>query len=236
MLFLKKSSPLEDKVCKFGVSENETYQLHYDTLATSSIHSKSIIDWSLFANHGLNGSFFQNINTDTLFEPQWVNLFQINKPVYRELVHEFFTSIEFEATAYREYNTRSGLRRAVTKKAEHLLMDFWPTIRDGEFVVGGTSVKKVRDPRVRLAIVALQRPFQGVVCNIPYSLARYLKGIKVMDLICGGMFVTRLAQSFRILIRDYYGARWRACYWLVTRQVTEDDEVEEANEEGAGGL
>ncbi|GKD86139.1 hypothetical protein Tco_1357293 [Tanacetum coccineum] len=39
-------------------------------------------------------------------------------------------------------STRSGLRRTVTVKAEKLLMEFWPTIGDGEFVVGGRSVKK----------------------------------------------------------------------------------------------
>ncbi|GKE70988.1 hypothetical protein Tco_1529060, partial [Tanacetum coccineum] len=43
----------------------------------------------------------------------------------------------------RENSTKSGLHKAVTMKAEHLLMEFWPTIRDEEFVVGGTSVKKI---------------------------------------------------------------------------------------------
>ncbi|GJS36530.1 hypothetical protein Tco_0534912 [Tanacetum coccineum] len=35
-----------------------------------------------------------------------------------------------------ENGTRIGLRNAVTVKAEHLLMEFWPTIRDGVFIVG----------------------------------------------------------------------------------------------------
>nr|GEV04611.1 retrotransposon protein, putative, Ty3-gypsy subclass [Tanacetum cinerariifolium] len=63
----------------------------------------------------------------------------MNEMVYRELVHEVFASIEFDFTTCR----------VVTVKIEHLLMEFWPTIRDGEFVMGGMSVTKVRDPRVR---------------------------------------------------------------------------------------
>ncbi|GKF75413.1 hypothetical protein Tco_0224857 [Tanacetum coccineum] len=69
-----------------------------------------------------------------------------------KLVREFVDSIEFDATACRVglysqdlakgISTRSGLRRTVTVKAEKLLMEFWPTIGDGEFVVGGRSVKK----------------------------------------------------------------------------------------------
>ncbi|GJT59791.1 hypothetical protein Tco_1003324 [Tanacetum coccineum] len=48
-------------------------------------------------------------------------------------------------------NTKSGLRRGETVKAEHVLLEFWLTIGNGEFVVGGTSVKEVIDPRVKLA-------------------------------------------------------------------------------------
>ncbi|GJV12546.1 hypothetical protein Tco_1354087 [Tanacetum coccineum] len=218
---------MEDKVRKFGVFDNKTHQLHFDFLSRCRIHSGSVIDWLFLANHGLYRGFFERINTDHFFGPQWVNLFQINELVYQELVREFVDSIEFDATAC---STRSGLRRTVTVKAENLLMEFWPTIGDGEFVVGGRSVKKVRDPRVR-----------------------------DKDLICGSMFVTKLARSFGILTRelmdalsvkprahifkkkildyyrDYLGAQLRACYWPATRHVGEDDEAEEAAEEGAGG-
>ncbi|GJS78196.1 hypothetical protein Tco_0728077 [Tanacetum coccineum] len=133
----------------------------------------------------------------------------------------------------RENSTRSSLRRAVIVKVEHLLMEFWPTIRDEEFV--------------------------GVICNVPYWLARCLKGIRDRDLICDGMFVTKLARSFGILTRELMDAlsfkprthifkkkslitigiivelNRGECYWPVTRQVGEDDEVEEAAEKGAGG-
>ncbi|GJR57643.1 hypothetical protein Tco_1499805 [Tanacetum coccineum] len=42
----------------------------------------------------------------------------------------------------------------------------------------------------------------GVICNIPYWLARYLRGIRDKDLICGGMFLTRLARSFGMLTSE----------------------------------
>nr|GEU38186.1 hypothetical protein [Tanacetum cinerariifolium] len=48
-------------------------------------------------------------------------------------------------------STRSGFSKGETVKADHELLIFWPNIGDDEFVVGGMAVKKVRDPRVRLA-------------------------------------------------------------------------------------
>ncbi|GJT23238.1 hypothetical protein Tco_0893175 [Tanacetum coccineum] len=84
----------------------------------------------------------------------------------------------------------------MTIKVSHLLMEFWPTIRDGELVVGGTSVKKVRDPWVR-----------------------------EKDLICGGMFVTKLAKYFGLLTREMVDAL----------SVREDDEAEKAAKEGVSG-
>ncbi|GKF46156.1 hypothetical protein Tco_0135958, partial [Tanacetum coccineum] len=45
-------------------------------------------------------------------------------------------------------STRSGLRRGETIKAKNVVMQFWLIIRDDEFVVEGTAIKKIRDPRV----------------------------------------------------------------------------------------
>ncbi|GJX09360.1 hypothetical protein Tco_0199219 [Tanacetum coccineum] len=124
----------------------------------------------------------------------------MDEPVFHELVWEFFTSFEFDSVAYRLASTRSGLRRGETVKAEHVLMGFWPTIGDGEFVIGGMAVKKVMDPRIRLAHH-------------------------------WGMFVTRIARSLGLLTNamvDALSVEPRA-------HVGEDDEVEEAANEGAGG-
>nr|GEU86342.1 retrotransposon Orf1 [Tanacetum cinerariifolium] len=232
-----------------------------------------------------------------------VNLFQIDEPVYRELVWKFFASIEFDFVAGRydpkhlgvsfrlggesrtlsllEFGwreqlrltiTRSGLRRGETVKANHVLMGFWPSIGDREFVMEGIDVKKVRDLRVRLAHHCIATTIlgkkesthrittidlfylyciygEGVTCNIPYWLARYLKEVRDKDLICGGMFVTRIARSFVLLtnamvdalsvepqthvfkkksliamgvVMELGGGTY--C-WPTTRQVKEDDEA-----------
>ncbi|GKB06907.1 hypothetical protein Tco_0835140 [Tanacetum coccineum] len=67
-------------------------------------------------------------------------------------------------------STRSGLRRGETVKAKLLLIEFWLSIGDEEFVMGGKTVK-----------------------------ARYLTRVRDKDLICGGMFVTSIARSFGFL-------------------------------------
>ncbi|GKA32560.1 hypothetical protein Tco_0718927 [Tanacetum coccineum] len=132
-------------------------------------------------------------------------------------------------------STRSGLRRGEAIKVEHVLMGFWPTIGDGEFVVGGMAVKKVRDLRIRLAYRC------------------------ITTTISGGMFITRIARYLGLLTNamvDALSVKPRAhvfkkkyflamgimmelgrgmCCWPVTRQVGEDDEVEEAANEGVGG-
>ncbi|GJS33467.1 hypothetical protein Tco_0531849 [Tanacetum coccineum] len=102
-------------------------------------------------------------------------------------------------------------------------LGFWPTIGDGEFILWGTSVKKIRDP----------------------------KGVGYRDVICGGMFLNRLARSYRLLTNamvDAFSVEPRAptfmkkslvtmeiiieldggiCCWPTAGRVGEDDEVEE---------
>ncbi|GJT25329.1 hypothetical protein Tco_0895266 [Tanacetum coccineum] len=188
---------------------------------------------------------------------------------------------------YSEEESRlDGIRRRLNKgetvRAEILTMGFWPSIGDGEFVMGGTAVKKVRDLKVRLAhryiaitisgrkesthrITTNDLFFlyciygEGVTCNIPYWLTQYLKSVRDKDLTCGGMFVTRIARSFRLLTSFMVDALnvepkahilkkkslismnvvmdlgKGACCWLATRQVKEYDEVEEVSNEEVGG-
>nr|GEW62785.1 MAK10-like protein [Tanacetum cinerariifolium] len=92
---------IKEKVRRLGVFENSTHQLHYETLARLPIHSEDVIDWEFLANQGLAHSFLNSINTDPFSGPQWMNLFQINEPVYRELLREFFSSFEFDSYPYR---------------------------------------------------------------------------------------------------------------------------------------
>ncbi|GKB93476.1 zinc finger, CCHC-type containing protein, partial [Tanacetum coccineum] len=77
----------EDKIQEFGVFDNEEF----------------------LATHGLAKEFFDSINTDPFTEPQWAILFQINEPVYLELVWEFFSSFEFEATSCRYNSAHVGV-------------------------------------------------------------------------------------------------------------------------------
>ncbi|GJZ12568.1 hypothetical protein Tco_0547798, partial [Tanacetum coccineum] len=165
-------------------------------------------------------------------------------------------------------STLSKLRRAKTVKTNHLLMEFWPSIGDGNFVVGNASVSAVRDPRVKLTHHCIATTISGrkdstqkitkidlfylyciytpgVVCNIPYWLAKYLKNVKEKNMISGGMFVTRIAQSYKLLtsemrnvlsveprphifkkksliaMRIVMELHTEACYWLATREADE---------------
>ncbi|GJY52654.1 hypothetical protein Tco_0443501 [Tanacetum coccineum] len=125
----------------------------------------------------------------------------------------------------REVATHSGLRNAVTVNATHFTHLFWPTISDGGYNVGNTKAKSIRNLRIRLAhrcriititgrketthcvteinIFYLYCIFgDGIVCNIPYWLAKYLKSVKEKSVIFGGMFVTRMARSFGLLTNE----------------------------------
>ncbi|GJX20650.1 hypothetical protein Tco_0223327 [Tanacetum coccineum] len=126
---------------------------------------------------------------------------------------------------YMEHVTLNGLSRAETVNASHLLMEFWPSIRDGGFNVGNTKVASIRDPKVKLAYRCIATTIlgrkestnkvtkidlyylyciytEGVVCNIPYWLEKYLRSVREKNLICGGMFMTRIAQSFGLLTNE----------------------------------
>ncbi|GJX02354.1 hypothetical protein Tco_0186267 [Tanacetum coccineum] len=105
---------------------------------------------------------------------------------------------------YREHVTLNGLSRAETVKASHLLMEFWPSIRDGGFNVGNTKVESIKDPKVKLAHRCIATTIsgrkestnrvtkidlyylyciytEGVVYNIPYWLEKYLRTVKEDD-------------------------------------------------------
>nr|GEU93230.1 hypothetical protein [Tanacetum cinerariifolium] len=147
----------------------------------------------------------------------------------------------------RENVILNGLSRAETVKASHLLMEFWPNIMDGGFNVGNIKVASIRNPKV--------------ICNILYWLAKYLKGVREKNLICRGVFMTRIARSFGLLTNEMIDAlsveplshifkkksiiaigvvmelHNGACFWLATLEVEEDDEAAEgeAGNERTGG-
>ncbi|GJS11510.1 hypothetical protein Tco_0368306 [Tanacetum coccineum] len=104
-----------------------------------------------------------------------------------------------EEVASHEDTVRT-LRSVVTVRKKEYWRPFWPTIGNDRFIVGSTIVSSIRDPRVRLAHRCLTTTisvcgssthritaldifylyciyFVGVVCNIPFWLARYLKKV-----------------------------------------------------------
>ncbi|GJZ49826.1 retrotransposon protein, putative, ty1-copia subclass, partial [Tanacetum coccineum] len=205
----------------------------------------------------------ESINKGPFSSPQWVNLFQTNENVYRELVREFFASFDFDASPCRESVTLSGLRKGVTVKANYLLLGFWPTIRDDGFNVGNTKVAAIKDPRVKLAHRSITTTIAGrkkmthrvteidllylyciysneVVCNIPYWLAKYMVGMREKSLICGGMFATRIARSYGLLTSKMIRELSVEPSPHAVEEYDEDDEGDEAaggdaGHEGAGG-
>ncbi|GJZ01501.1 hypothetical protein Tco_0519462, partial [Tanacetum coccineum] len=214
------------------------------------------------SNKDLAQSFFDSINTDPFYEPQWANLFQINEPIFCELARELFASFKFAATPCRydplhkgvtfrlggvergmhllefrwrvglyskresrDVATLNGLRNAETVNATHFTHLFWPTISDGGYNVGNTKAKSIRNPRIRLTHYCIMMTItgrketthrvteidlfylycifgEGIVCNIPYWLAKHLKSIRDKSMIFRGMFVTRIARSFGLLTNE----------------------------------
>ncbi|GJY08008.1 hypothetical protein Tco_0375062 [Tanacetum coccineum] len=89
------------------------------------------------------------------------------------------------------------------------------TTGDGEFVMGGPSVNKVKDPRVKLAHRCIATTISGQKESI-----QRITEIDLFFLYC--IYTDELDGGTR--------------YWPTTCGVGEDDEVEEAAEEGAGQM
>ncbi|GKG13716.1 hypothetical protein Tco_0350676, partial [Tanacetum coccineum] len=99
----------------------------------------------------------------------------------------------------RDVATLSGLRRAETVNSTHLTHLFWPNIGNDRFNMGNIKAKSIKDLRIKLAHRCITMTItgrkettnhvteidlfylycifgEGVFCNIPYWLAKYLKG------------------------------------------------------------
>ncbi|GJR39950.1 hypothetical protein Tco_1215634 [Tanacetum coccineum] len=182
----------------------------------------------------------------------------------------------------RDVATLSGLRGAKTVNSTHLTHLFWPSIGDSRFNVGNTKVKSIRNPRIKLAHRCITMTIagrkettnhvteidlfylycifgEGVVCNIPYWLAKYLKSIKDKSVIFEGMFVIRIARSFGLLTKEMVSVLRRKpplhvyrktslvkigvimelhegeCCWPATREIMEEGEGDDEEGDGEGG-
>ncbi|GJU44561.1 hypothetical protein Tco_1201827 [Tanacetum coccineum] len=219
--FLYSKETLEAKDChRFDLKGRELRGgKEINPLPPQDIIRKDLKAKEFLASQGLDQAFFESINKDPFSGPQWVNLFQINENVYRELVHEFLASFEFDASPYRYDPNHLGVRfrlRGEQREISLLELGWRPTIGDGGFNIGNTKVTAIRDPKVKLAHRCIATTIagrkesthrvteinlfylyciysEGVVFNIPYWLAKYMNGIREKSLICGGMFVTRIA-------------------------------------------
>ncbi|GJR10824.1 reverse transcriptase domain-containing protein [Tanacetum coccineum] len=218
---------IEEKVRRLGVFENNTHQWRYDTLARRPIYLGDVIDWEFLANQGLVRSFLNSINTNPFSAPQWMNIFQINEPVYRELVREFFSSFEFDSSPFKGRATLSGITRAETVKASLMLLEFWPTIGDGSFNTGNTKGGKkapIESLRLISTISIASTPMRVLTCELMNALSveppPYV--FKKKSLIAMGVIMELHNRGF--------------C-WPATREVEveEEDEGDDGGNEAAGG-
>nr|GEZ56588.1 hypothetical protein [Tanacetum cinerariifolium] len=181
-----REETMEEKVHKFELFNYKDHQMNYDNLVGHSIHLRD------------------------------VNLFQINKPIFRELVREFFASFEFDACPCRFNmgNTKSKSIRDPKIKLAH-----------GCITMTITGRKETTNRVIEINLFYLYCIFgEGVVCNVPYWLAKYLKGVRDKSVIFGRMFVTKIAQALR-----------GECCWPVTRVVVEEDEGDDEEGDGEEG-
>ncbi|GJS22177.1 hypothetical protein Tco_0450809 [Tanacetum coccineum] len=97
--------------------------------------------------------------------------------------------------------------------------------RDVATLSGNKKAKSIRNPRIKLAHRCIMMTItgrkettnrvteinlfylycifeEGVVCNIPYWLAKYLKSVRDKSVIFGGMFVTKIARYFGLLTNE----------------------------------
>ncbi|GJW21358.1 zinc finger, CCHC-type containing protein [Tanacetum coccineum] len=156
-----------------------------------------------------------------------------------------------KGVTFRDVATLSGLRNAETVNATRLTHSLWPSIGDG--------MKETTNRVTEIDLFYLYYIFgEGVVCNIPYWLAKYLKSIRDKSVIFRKVFVTRIAWYFGLLTNEMVSVLNREppphvyrktslikmgvimelhegeCYWPATREVMEEGggDYEEGDEEG----
>ncbi|GJW75739.1 retrotransposon ORF1 [Tanacetum coccineum] len=227
------------------------------------IHPGDVIDWEFLANQGLARSFLNSINTDPFSGPQWMNLFQISEPIGGEQREMSLLDFGWRVGLYTEQQSRDGATLSRLRN---------------------TKVKSISDPKIMLTHRCIATTISGrkesthrvtemdlyylysiytneVICNIPYWLAKYLKSVGDQNLICGGMFITRIVWSFGVLTGVMMNAlsvepppyvfkkksliamgvimelHDGGCCWPATREamVEEEDKGDDEGNEAAGG-
>ncbi|GJT81441.1 hypothetical protein Tco_1055783 [Tanacetum coccineum] len=221
------------------------------TRGQASSSREETTEEKFLSNKGLAQPFFNFINTDTFSRPQWVNLFQINEPIFRDLVRKFFALIEFDVSPFRFNvgNTKAKFIRNLRIKLAHRCI-----------MMTITSRKETTNRVTEIDLFYLYCIFgERVVCNISYWLAKYLKSIRAKSVIFEGMFMTRIARSFGLLTNEIVRVlncepplhvyrktslvkigvimelHEGECCWPATRDVVEEGEGEDEEGDGEGG-
>nr|GEV48592.1 hypothetical protein [Tanacetum cinerariifolium] len=167
-------------------------------------------------------SFLQVYQQDLFFGPQWINLFQTNENVYRELVNEFFASFEFDASPCRYDPNHLGVRfRLEGEQKDISLLElgwrigFQPTIEDDGFNVRNTKVAAIRDPKVKLAHRCIAMPLQ-------VERKAFIGSPKLT-------YSTFIAST---PTRELHN---EGCFWPASREAVEEDKEDDKADEAAGG-
>nr|GEV21259.1 retrotransposon Orf1 [Tanacetum cinerariifolium] len=176
-----REETMEEKVRKFGLFDYEDHQMNYDNLAGRSIYPEDVVDWEFLSKKGL------------------AQLGGVEREMY--LLELGWRVGLYSKRESKDVATCSGLRRAETVNSTHLTHLFWPSVDDDRFNVGNTKAKSIRDPRIKLAHRCITMTItgrkettnrvteidlfylycifgEGIVCNIPYWLTKYLKGVR----------------------------------------------------------
>nr|GEU47788.1 hypothetical protein [Tanacetum cinerariifolium] len=211
-----REETMEEKVRKFGLFDYEDHQMNYDNLAGRSIYPEDVVDWEFLSKKGL--AQYESLHKGVTFR-----LGGVEREMY--LFELGWRVGLYSKRESKDVATCNGLRRAETVNSTHLTHLFWPSIGDDRFNVGNTKAKSIRDPRIKLAHRCITMTItgrkdttnrvtnidlfylycifgEGIVCNIPYWLAKYLKGVRHKGVIFRGIFVTKIARSFGLLTKE----------------------------------
>nr|GEW44124.1 retrotransposon Orf1 [Tanacetum cinerariifolium] len=166
----------------------------------------------------------------------------------------------FESTQFLEDSIVDHEQRARSTRGQSstLMKSRWKkSIGDGGFNLGNTKVASIRDPKVKLAHRCIATAIlgkkestnrvteidlyylyciytEGVVCNIPYWLAKLLTN-EMRDALSVKPIPHVFKKTSLITMRVIMELHNRVCVCPAARAVSEDDEAEEAANEGAGG-
>ncbi|GJV97489.1 hypothetical protein Tco_1549066 [Tanacetum coccineum] len=183
-----------------------------------SIEKKDIIDWDFLASQGLAQAFFKSINKDPFFGPQWVNLFQTNENVYRELVREFFASFEFDASPCRYDPNHLGVRfRLGGEKKEISLLELGWRIglyseRQSRESATLSGLKKTVIVKANHFLLGFWPTIGDDGFNVGNTKVAAIRDPRVkiaylrIATTIAGMFVTWIAQSYGFLTNEMMGA------------------------------